>query len=81
LSLVRGTVSGVEGVLKYKNNLKMGQLFAIQEESTEHSHQIQTGLEDMKLCDDEIAQILRTVREQLKNQSDAERVFRGAPAA
>lgn len=82
LSLVKGVVSGAEGVMKYKNNLKTGELFAIQEESSEQSHQIKNGIENMRICDEDISQILKTVREQLKNQSDAERIFRSAaPAA
>ena len=79
LGVVKGVVSGAEGILKYKNNLKTGELFAIQEESNELMHQMKDGMEELKVCDEEISQILKTVREQLKNQSDAERIFRGAP--
>lgn len=75
LSIVQGTTKAAEGILKYQNDIKSGELFLLKEESSENSVIINNNLQEMKNCNDEIAQILKTLRRHLENQSKAERIF------
>lgn len=78
LSIVQGTTKAAEGIIKYQNDKKSGEMFLLKEKSSENSLDINTNLQDLKTNDQEMAQLLKALRHHLENQSKAERIFRGS---
>jgi len=77
MTLAKGGTTLAEGVLKYKNDLKTGELFVVGKESKANSSKINEHLSDLQVSDEEIGQLLKTIRHHLENQSRAERASFG----
>ena len=77
MTLAKGGTTLAEGILKYQNDLKTGELFIVGKESKTNSGKINEHLSDLQISDEEIGQLLKTIRHHLENQSRAERACFG----
>lgn len=73
MSLAKGGTTMSEGILKYKNDRKTGDMFIIGQESKANSKRIDDEMGNMQMNDDDVGKLLKTIRHHLDNQSRAER--------
>lgn len=79
LSLVKGGVTLAEGWMKYKNDLKKGELLVLGQDIRLNFEAMGDELKTIKLTDEEVAELLKSVRKALENYYQAARIFKGAP--
>jgi len=73
LSVVKGGTTLVIGIINYKSEQKTGEIFVISQETKANSDRINDYLNSMGSANQEIGQLLKTIRHHLENQSRAER--------
>lgn len=76
-SLAKGGTTLLEGHLKYKNDLKTGELFVINRESKANSKRMDDEIGNLQEIDEDIGAMLKMIRQHLDNQSQAERASFG----
>lgn len=76
LGIAKGSLTLSQGILKYQNDLETGKLYSLNHESKRNSTVIKDELQTMQMGDEEIASLLKAIRELIDNQSEAERIFR-----
>lgn len=77
MTLAKGATTMTEGILKYKNDLKTGELFVINQDMKATNKKMNDEINVMQTIDEEIAGLLKTIRHHLENQSRAERASFG----
>lgn len=78
LSLIgKGATMLSDGILKYRNDSKTGELVMIRQDTKANTSNITEKLSEMQICDSDIAALLKMIRQHLDNQSKAERASFG----
>lgn len=73
MTLAKGGTTLSEGIVKYKNDLKTGELFIVSQDSKANSKLTDDELANLQSNDEDIGNLLKTIRHHLDNQSKAER--------
>lgn len=75
--LGKGITTFSDGVLKYKNDAKTGELTLVKQEKKTNTNKKQDRISDMQTHDNAIAALLKIIRHHLDNQTKAERASFG----
>lgn len=75
LNIAKGSLSAAEGVLKYKNDLRTGEMTMVNYEIKENRNQINDKVSTtLPFADEEISNLLKTIRHHLENYSKEARL-------
>lgn len=74
LSLIgKGSTMLTDGILKYQNDAKTGELLIVRQETKANNSRLDERLNDMQISDSDIATLLKLIRHHIDNQAKAER--------
>lgn len=75
MTLAKGATTLSEGVLKYKNDLKTGELFVVGQDLKRTNKKLMDEINVLQAIDEDVGSLIKTIRHHLDNQSRAERAF------
>jgi hypothetical protein len=77
--LAKGAVTATQGILGYKTDIKIGKMTMVNHEIGENSGTIDDKMTDLQMTDQNIAELLKAIRQVIENHGKAERAsFKGS---
>jgi hypothetical protein len=71
--IAKGAVTATQGILGYKTDIKIGKMTVVNHEIGENSGTIDDKMTDLQMTDQNIAELLKAIRQVIENHGKAER--------